>query len=120
MSDCIFCKIVKGTIPSKKVYEDDELLAFRDSMPVAPVHILLIPKKHIQSLLHTETEDSAMLGRLMNKAGELAKEPGLLSPNGCGESGARFVINAGRDAKQSVDHLHIHILGGRSFGWPPG
>ena len=114
MSDCIFCKIAKSEIPSKKVYEDDELLAFNDIMPVAPVHILIIPKKHIQSLLHAEAEDSAVLGRLMCKAGELAKE------HGCGESGARFVINAGRDAKQSVDHLHIHILGGRSLRWPPG
>ncbi|MCL2044246.1 MAG: histidine triad nucleotide-binding protein [Treponema sp.] len=114
MSDCIFCKIVKGEIPGKKVYEDDELLAFHDIMPVAPVHILIIPKKHIQSLLHAQAEDTAMLGRLMNKARELAKE------QGCGESGARFVINAGRDAKQSVDHLHIHILGGRSLRWPPG
>ena len=114
MSNCIFCKIVKGEIPSEKVYEDDELLAFRDIMPVAPMHILIIPKKHIQSLLHAEAEDSAMLGRFMNKAQELAKE------YGCGESGARFVINAGRDAKQSVDHLHLHILGGRSLRWPPG
>jgi len=114
MSDCIFCKIIKGEIPSKKIYEDDEMLAFHDITPMAPVHFLLIPKKHIKSLLHLEAQDAALAGRLLNKAQNLAKELG------CEENGARFVINAGRDGGQTVDHLHIHILGGRALGWPPG
>ncbi len=114
MSDCIFCRIIKGEILSKKIYEDDEMLAFHDITPMAPVHFLLIPKKHIKSLLHLKREDIALVGRLLGKARDLAKE------QGCGENGARFVINAGRDGGQTVDHLHIHILGGRALGWPPG
>jgi len=114
MSDCIFCKIIKGEIPSKKVYEDDELFAFHDINPAAPVHFLVIPKKHIKNLMMAEAEDTALLGRLLNKAQELAQEMG------CSEKGARFVINAGRDGGQTVDHLHIHVLGGRLLGWPPG
>jgi len=114
MSDCIFCKIIKGEIPSKKIYEDDEMYAFHDITPMAPVHFLLIPKKHIKSLMHLEAQDAALAGRLLSKAGELAKELG------CAEKGARFVINAGSDGGQTVDHLHIHILGGRALGWPPG
>ncbi len=114
MSDCIFCKIIKGEIPGKKIYEDDEMLAFHDITPMAPVHFLLIPKKHIKSLLDLEAEDIALAGRLLGKARELAKE------QGCAENGARFVINAGRDGGQTVDHLHIHVLGGRALGWPPG
>jgi histidine triad (HIT) family protein len=113
MSDCIFCKIIKGEIPANKAYEDDEILAFDDIRQVAPVHILVIPKKHIQSLVHLEAEDVALAGRLVYKAQELAKEH-------CGNNGARFVINAGRDGGQTVDHLHIHVLGGRRFSWPPG
>ena len=114
MNDCIFCKIINGEIPSKKIYEDDKLFAFHDINPVSPVHFLLIPKKHIKSLLELEAEDYALAGRLLGKAGELANELG------CKEKGARFVVNAGPDACQSVDHLHIHILGGRQLGWPPG
>ena len=114
MSDCIFCRIIKGEIPCKKIYEDDEMLAFHDITPMAPVHFLLIPKKHIKSLLHLEAQDIALAGRLLGKARDLAKE------QGCGENGARFVINAGSDGGQTVDHLHIHILGGRALGWPPG
>ena len=114
MSNCIFCKIIEGEIPCKKLYEDDEMLAFNDARPMAPVHFLLIPKKHIQSLLDLEAEDAAMAGRLLFKAQELAKE------QGCGENGARFVINAKRHGGQTVDHLHIHILGGRFLTWPPG
>ena len=114
MSDCLFCKIVRGEIPGKKIYEDDEMIALSDIRPMAPVHFLVIPKKHIQSLLHLETEDTALAGRLLHKAQELAKE------HDCGEKGARFVINAGRHGGQTVDHLHIHVLGGRALGWPPG
>jgi histidine triad (HIT) family protein len=114
MSDCIFCKIINGEIPSKKIYEDDEMLAFHDITPMAPVHFLLIPKKHIKSLLHLEAQDVALAGRLLGKARDLAKELG------CAENGARFVINAGSDGGQTVDHLHLHVLGGRALGWPPG
>ncbi|MCL2762008.1 MAG: histidine triad nucleotide-binding protein [Treponema sp.] len=114
MNDCIFCKIVDGVIPSKKAYEDDEILAFHDITPMAPIHCLVIPKKHIRSLMDLEAKDIGLAGRLLNKAQELAKELG------CGENGARFVINTGRDGGQTVDHLHIHILGGRALSWPPG
>ena len=114
MSDCIFCKIVKGDIPAQKLYEDDEMLAFHDINQMSPVHCLVIPKKHIRSLLELEAEDVPLAGRLLNKAQELAKELN------CGENGARFVINAGKDGGQTVDHLHIHVLGGRRLSWPPG
>ena len=117
MSDCIFCKIIKGEIPSKKVYEDEELLAFHDLNPQAPVHFLVIPKKHIRNImeLHTaKADDTALVGRLFFKAQELAKS------NGCAEKGARFVINCKTDGGQTVDHLHCHVLGGRFMKWPPG
>ncbi|MCL2127546.1 MAG: histidine triad nucleotide-binding protein [Treponema sp.] len=117
MSDCIFCKIAKGEIPCKKIYEDGEMLAFQDIRPAAPVHFLVVPKKHIQSLMHLEEDDIALTGRLLHKAQQLAKEP---EAGGCGEKGARFVINCGRDGGQTVDHLHVHVLGGRALGWPPG
>ncbi|MDR1858900.1 MAG: histidine triad nucleotide-binding protein [Treponema sp.] len=120
MSDCLFCKIVKGEIPCKKIHEDDEMLAFHDINPMAPVHFLVIPKKHVRSLLDLEAGDVALAGRLLNKAQELAKEPGPGGPEGCGEKGARFVINARSDGGQTVDHLHVHVLGGRALGWPPG
>ena len=119
MSDCIFCKIIQGEIPGEKIYEDDEMIAFNDIRPMAPVHFLVIPKKHIPSLMHLEAEDIALMGRLMNKAQELAKETGP-GRKDCGSTGARFVINSGRDAGQTVDHLHIHVLGGRALAWPPG
>ncbi|MDR0321024.1 MAG: histidine triad nucleotide-binding protein [Treponema sp.] len=114
MSNCLFCKIIAGEIPGKKLYEDDEMLAFFDINPMAPVHFLVIPKKHIESLLELEASDAALLGRLLHKAQELAKE------QGCEEKGGRFVINAKKDGGQTVDHLHIHFLGGRALGWPPG
>ena len=114
MKDCIFCKIAAGEIPSKKIYEDEEMLAFFDVNPQAPVHFLLVPKKHIQSIMDIDEDDSGFIGRLIVKAQDLAKELG------CGEMGARFVINAKRHGGQTVDHLHIHILGGRYLGWPPG
>ena len=114
MSGCIFCKIINGEIPCKKIHEDGEMLAFADINPMAPVHFLVIPKKHIPSLLDLEESDSGLAGRLLSKARELAIQ------QGCGENGARFVINAKRDAGQTVDHLHIHVLGGRALNWPPG
>ncbi|MDR2303266.1 MAG: histidine triad nucleotide-binding protein [Treponema sp.] len=114
MNDCIFCKIIQGEIPSKKIYEDDDMLAFHDIGPQAPVHFLLIPKRHITSIMETGDGDTLLIGRLLIKAQELAKE------SGCGEKGARFVINCKEDGGQTVGHLHIHVLGGRPLAWPPG
>ena len=114
MSNCIFCKIINGEIPSKKVYEDEEFLAFHDLNPQAPVHILLIPKKHIPNLMEMEETDTGLMGRLLFKAQEIAKN------NGCGEKGGRFVINCKNHGGQTVHHLHLHILGGRFLHWPPG
>ncbi|MDR1900690.1 MAG: histidine triad nucleotide-binding protein [Treponema sp.] len=114
MNNCIFCKIVKGEIPGKKIYEDDDMLAFHDVNPQAPVHFLIIPKRHIASIMELEPSDSGLAGKILYKAQELAKELG------CGEKGARFVINCKSDGGQTVDHLHIHILGGRQLAWPPG
>jgi histidine triad (HIT) family protein len=114
MSDCIFCKIIAGEIPCKKIYEDDEMLAFNDINPMAPVHFLLIPKKHIRNMMEIKDEDAALIGRLFFRAQELAKQ------QGCEAKGGRFVNNAKTDGGQTVDHLHIHFLGGRAMGWPPG
>lgn len=114
MNNCIFCKIARGEIPSKKIYEDDELFAFHDINPQAPVHFLVIPKKHIENLMAMEAADSGLAGRLIFKAQELAA--GL----GCSDKGARFVLNCKSDGGQSVDHLHVHVLGGRQLDWPPG
>jgi histidine triad (HIT) family protein len=111
-NECLFCKIAAGAIPSKKIYEDDELFAFHDINPQSPVHFLVIPKKHIPNIM--DADDSALLGRLCLRAATLAKELGLE------ERGARFVINCKEDGAQTVPHLHMHILGGRQLGWPPG
>jgi len=110
MSDCIFCKIVAGEIPSKKIYEDDEMLAFHDIKPAAPVHFLVVPKKHINNLLEIEASDTPLLGKMLHKAQEIAKQ------QGCEEKGGRFLINAKSDGGQTIDHLHIHFLGGRALG----
>ena len=111
--DCLFCKIVAGAIPSKKVMEDSEVFAFFDIDPKAPTHILVIPKKHIASLAHAESADSAVLGRLLLTAAQIAREQGL-------DQGYRVVISTGPQGGQTVDHLHIHLLGGRQMHWPPG
>jgi histidine triad (HIT) family protein len=113
MSDCIFCKIVSGEIPANKLYEDDDLLAFGDMHPQAPTHFLVIPKKHINGPGDVGNEDAGLIGKLVEKAGKLAKE------NGIG-SGFRLVMNNGADAGQTVFHLHMHVLGGRQMQWPPG
>jgi histidine triad (HIT) family protein len=113
MSDCIFCKIASGEIPSTKVYEDDEILAFKDTNPQAPVHFLVIPKKHISSIMEVPPEDKDLPGKLLLKAQEIAKAQGLE------EKGCRFVINCKEDGGQTVMHLHIHVLGGEAMGWPP-
>ena len=105
MSDCIFCKIVEGKIPSRKVYEDDEMLAFHDIQPMAPVHFMIIPKKHVDSLSHVDDSHVAVLGRMMVIAGRLAREQGAAD-------GFRTIVNTGRVGRQDVYHLHIHIIGG--------
>jgi histidine triad (HIT) family protein len=114
MGDCLFCKIIAGAIPSDKLYEDGEMLAFRDISPQAPVHFLVIPKKHIPTIMDAGAEDAALLGKLLGRAQALLKE------QGCAESGGRFVVNCKADGMQTVPHLHIHVLGGRQLGWPPG
>ena len=114
MSDCLFCKIAAGEIPSQKVYEDDRILAFRDINPEAPVHILLIPKEHIGSVNELTAENSGVVAYIFQKAAELASELGIA------ESGYRIVTNCGEDGGQSVGHLHFHLLGGRGLAWPPG
>ena len=113
MSDCIFCKIVAGEIPSKKAYEDDSVLAFYDLDPQAPTHVLIIPKEHIQSVAQITPENSAVVSHIFEVAAKLAKEFGL-------SNGFRVVSNSGESAGQSVPHLHFHLLGGRDFTWPPG
>ena len=105
MEDCIFCKIVAGKIPSGKVYEDDDMLAFHDIHPQAPVHFMIVPKRHIDSLAEARPEDAPVLGRMLTVAARLAREQG--SPEGF-----RTVINTGRIGRQDVYHLHIHIIGG--------
>ena len=114
MKDCLFCKIVAGEIPANKVYEDEELFAFYDIAPQAPIHFLVIPKKHIKNIMELQSGDTELAGRLLFKAQELAVELG------CGDSGARFVINCKSDGGQTVDHIHVHVLGKRAMGWPPG
>jgi histidine triad (HIT) family protein len=107
--NCIFCKIIEGKIPSRKVFEDEEIIAFHDINPWAPVHFLLVPKLHIVSLAHVQPEHTALLGRM------LALAPRLAQQEGCGpypEGGHRVVINTGRDGGQEVHHLHVHVLGG--------
>ena len=104
-NDCIFCKIAAGEIPSRKVYEDDEILAFHDIQPAAPVHFLMIPKDHVASLAETGPEHAPVLGRIMALAGRLAREQG--SPDGF-----RVIVNTGRVGRQDVYHLHVHIIGG--------
>lgn len=104
--DCIFCKIVRGEIPSRKVFEDDEILGFHDIHPMAPVHFMLIPKEHVPSLADVSKEHQAVLGRILCLAGRLAREQG--SPDGF-----RTVVNTGRVGRQDVAHLHVHIIGGR-------
>lgn len=111
MEDCIFCKIVRGEIPSNKVYEDERVLAFRDIEPQAPVHVLLVPKQHFTSIMDVDAET---FGYMQGIVKMLANELGIA------EKGFRVVINTGEDGQQSVKHLHFHILGGRSMQWPPG
>ena len=113
-ADCIFCRIVRGEIPAKLVLEDGELVAFHDIDPKAPVHVLVIPRRHIPSVNTLEEADAALAGRLTLAGARIARELGIA------EGGYRLVLNAGADAGQSVDHIHMHVLGGRYLSWPPG
>ncbi|MDD2863409.1 MAG: histidine triad nucleotide-binding protein [Methylococcales bacterium] len=112
MSDCLFCKMAKGEITPSIVFEDDDILAFNDIAPQAPIHILIIPKKHISTL--NETDDTLLLGKLMQTATQLAKKLGVA------DAGYRTVINCNESGGQAVYHLHIHLLAGRQMLWPPG
>lgn len=110
MNDCIFCKIIKKEIPSVIVYEDDEILAFRDINPIAPIHILVIPKKHIDSLINLKQEDELLIGKIYTVINKIAKQEGI------DQKGFRVVTNCGEDGGQEVKHLHFHILGGTKLG----
>jgi histidine triad (HIT) family protein len=110
----LFEKLIARQIPAKIVYEDDLVFAFHDIKPQAPTHVLIIPKKPIPRIGEAQAGDQALLGHLLLKAGEVARSLGL------GESGYRLVLNNGRDAGEAVPHLHVHLLGGRALGWPPG
>ena len=114
MSACLFCRIVEGTIPADILFQDDQALAFRDINPQAPVHVLVIPKRHVPSLQDSANEDRDLLARLLLLCKEMAHRHGLA------DSGYRVVTNVGRDAGQTVSHMHLHVLGGRHMSWPPG
>ena len=113
MADCLFCRIVKGEIPSKKVYEDERTFAFEDINPKAPTHVLVVPKRHIVGLKEATAEDVELLGYCQLVAAKIARQRGI-------EDGYRTVYNVGAKAGQSVFHLHLHLLGGRALSWPPG
>jgi histidine triad (HIT) family protein len=114
VSDCVFCKIASGEIPAPKLIDDPEVVAFRDLNPQAPDHILIIPRQHIERLADVEEAQSELLGKLVSAANRLARELKL------DKTGYRIVINNGASAGQSVWHVHLHLLGGRDFSWPPG
>ncbi len=116
MEDCLFCKIVAGQIDSNFIYSDDDIVAFKDIHPVAPHHILFIPRRHIASIDELTPADGELLGKLFAATAALARDLGLATPT----SGYRVVSNVGPQAGQSVQHLHFHLLGGRKFAWPPG
>ena len=110
MNDCIFCKIIKKEIPSSIVYEDSQILAFRDINPVAPVHILVIPKKHISSLIELNKEDELLVGKIYTIINKIAEQEGI------NEKGFRVIVNCGEDGGQEIQHLHFHLLGGKKLG----
>ena len=111
---CLFCKIVNREIPASIVYEDDQILAFNDIGPQAPTHVLVVPKKHIATLNDVQDIDARLVGTLVQRAAAIAKERGIDA------AGYRTVFNTNRDAGQTVFHIHLHLIGGRSLGWPPG
>ena len=110
MEDCLFCKIAKGEIPSQKVFENDEILAFKDINPIAPIHILVIPKKHITSLAHIQKEDEELIGRIYGAINTISEEQGFK------QDGYRVIVNCGKNGGQEVMHLHFHIIGGKKLG----
>ncbi|RLJ15961.1 histidine triad nucleotide-binding protein [bacterium endosymbiont of Escarpia laminata] len=114
MSDCLFCKMVSGDIQPNVVYEDDDVLAFRDLNPQAPTHILVIPKRHISTLNDLEPGDESLMGNLVLTAARIAEKEGIA------EAGYRTLLNCNAEAGQTVFHIHLHLLGGRPMGWPPG
>lgn len=112
--DCVFCRIARGEIPASLLYKDDDMIAFSDMNPAAPVHVLIVPVEHISSLRELGQSHDSLIGRVHRLAARLAEEHGVA------DGGYRVVVNCGRDAGQSVGHLHFHLLGGRTFAWPPG
>jgi histidine triad (HIT) family protein len=114
MADCLFCRIIKREIPASIVYEDDRVLAFNDINPQAPTHVLVVPKRHIDSLNALAQGDDAIVGEVVRRAAAIAGERGISA------GGFRTVFNTNRDAGQTVFHIHLHLLGGRSMSWPPG
>ena len=114
MSECIFCRIIQKQIPARIVYEDESVVAFEDINPQAPVHILVIPKKHIPTALDIGPEDHSLIGHIFTTAGNIARERGIA------DSGFRLVMNTNPDSGQEVYHIHLHMLGGRPMHWPPG
>jgi histidine triad (HIT) family protein len=114
LTDCLFCKIVKREIPASIVYEDDRMLAFNDTNPQGPTHVLVIPKRHIATLNELSDTDDALVGELVRRAAAIAKERGLSA------NGFRTVFNTNREAGQTVFHIHLHLIGGRPMRWPPG
>jgi histidine triad (HIT) family protein len=114
MADCLFCRIVQKEIPAQIVHETDSTLAFRDVNPQAPVHVLVIPKEHVQSLMHWEPKHAALIGQIHETIRKVAESEQLAG------GGFRMVVNNGRDAGQAVHHIHYHVLAGRKLGWPPG
>ena len=114
MNECIFCEIIRGEMPGEIVYEDKEIVAFKDINPQAPVHILVVPRKHYNTVLDLNLEDAELAGKMIIVAGKLAREYGIA------KRGFRLVFNCNREAGQSIYHVHLHLLGGRIMTWPPG
>lgn len=114
MADCLFCKIARREIPATLVYEDERIVAFNDINPQAPIHVLIVPRRHIATLNELSTEDDQLVGELVRKAAVIASDRGLST------GGYRMVFNTNRDAGQTVFHIHLHLLGGRAMKWPPG
>ena len=114
MSDCLFCRIVAGEIPAKIVFKDEHLVAFQDINPQAPMHILIVPRRHVATLNDLSPEDDALVGEMVRRAAALAAEQGY------GQRGYRTVFNCNSEAGQTVFHIHLHVLGGRALAWPPG
>jgi len=113
MTNCLFCRIIRGEVPNKKVFEDEHTYAFEDINPQAPTHVLVVPKKHIAGLKEAQTDEAEIVGRCHVIAAQIARQRGI-------ENGYRTVLNVGPGAGQSVFHLHVHLLGGRTLKWPPG